>query len=742
MGSHMIVGDTVYAEPYALDLRTGRSRMRRHPVTGAESRWAKFGHGGCGILSASAKAIFGRYDGPVGYCDLAGDAGMFHLHGIRPGCYINTIPTGGLLLVPEASSGCRCGFHVGPCTAAFKHMPGRKPWGRIAFPGPMTPARSLRLNFGTPGDLRDKHRRIWLGYWTSRRAYDLQGGLDIRPRFYPKGWHVERNIDTTRTEGTPDPWLYATATRGLRKCEIPLLGELDGSALYTVRLHFSDPDNDAPGRRVFNVRLQGKTVLKNLDIVKETGGRDRALVKEFKGIAVTDRLAIDLISPPSSNRHSSVSSLPIIAGIECIRTQRTGAGFSASQVLLTATRPSGTVDVRVGNPWPGTLEGTLRFAAPKGFGVTPERVALKIAPGTPATAAVKVSKDGAPAAGWYAVAATFVRKDGRTVLEREIPIECLGTLERAEIPVSEDAYARRWHAKYNKGGEAGLGVCGGRRSRWLLGHQVTYLKFRDVAVQGRPVRLKLRLQAPKPFSEAHSARVYLVEKLWKERKITYINRPQLGRKVGEYRDFLGNGTVEIPLDPKVARQSEFSLGIDSSDYASVSFRSRESGLGPVLVVDFDPDYLKPAKPAAVKPGLCYDYYRGRFQRVAELDKHKPVKTGRVRSFVLAEGLPKGGYGIVFTGFIRVPRQGRYTFETSSNNGSVLWIGKHRVVDNDGAHHEKAESGTILLGAGLHPVTVRYFRLGGGHILHVRYAGPGIPKQPIGAAALFHDAHKE
>jgi hypothetical protein len=30
----------------------------------------------------------------------------------RPGCWINMIPAGGLVLIPEASSGCTCGFSL------------------------------------------------------------------------------------------------------------------------------------------------------------------------------------------------------------------------------------------------------------------------------------------------------------------------------------------------------------------------------------------------------------------------------------------------------------------------------------------------------------------------------------------------------------------------------------------------------------------------------------------------------
>jgi hypothetical protein len=28
----------------------------------------------------------------------------------RPGCFINVIPAGGLIMIPEASSGCVCGY--------------------------------------------------------------------------------------------------------------------------------------------------------------------------------------------------------------------------------------------------------------------------------------------------------------------------------------------------------------------------------------------------------------------------------------------------------------------------------------------------------------------------------------------------------------------------------------------------------------------------------------------------------
>jgi len=97
-----IVGDTVYVEPYAYDLATGKQRPNW--------RFLRGGHG-CGSISASAAAIFFRAGNPT-LCDLATGARAKVTQVSRPGCWINIIPAGGLLLIPEASSGCTCNFSI------------------------------------------------------------------------------------------------------------------------------------------------------------------------------------------------------------------------------------------------------------------------------------------------------------------------------------------------------------------------------------------------------------------------------------------------------------------------------------------------------------------------------------------------------------------------------------------------------------------------------------------------------
>ncbi len=98
-----IIGDTVYGWPYAYNLRTGEQL--------AGWKMDRRGHG-CGGVSGSAQCLFWRGGNSWMY-DLAEGGGPQRLTSVtRPGCWINIIPAGGLVLVPEASSGCTCGFSV------------------------------------------------------------------------------------------------------------------------------------------------------------------------------------------------------------------------------------------------------------------------------------------------------------------------------------------------------------------------------------------------------------------------------------------------------------------------------------------------------------------------------------------------------------------------------------------------------------------------------------------------------
>jgi outer membrane protein assembly factor BamB len=99
----VIVGDRLICEPYAYDLRTGE------PLAGWT--WERKHRRGCGTISASATTLYFRDQTAMSY-DLRSGAKKPVTTAARPGCWINLIPAGGMLLMPEASSGCTCSFGV------------------------------------------------------------------------------------------------------------------------------------------------------------------------------------------------------------------------------------------------------------------------------------------------------------------------------------------------------------------------------------------------------------------------------------------------------------------------------------------------------------------------------------------------------------------------------------------------------------------------------------------------------
>lgn len=64
---------------------------------------------GCGQLAGCTNLMVFR-SATLGYYDLVLQKGTIDYGGIRPGCWINAIPAGGLVLVPDATSGCQCSY--------------------------------------------------------------------------------------------------------------------------------------------------------------------------------------------------------------------------------------------------------------------------------------------------------------------------------------------------------------------------------------------------------------------------------------------------------------------------------------------------------------------------------------------------------------------------------------------------------------------------------------------------------
>lgn len=163
---------------------------------------------------------------------------------------------------------------------------------------PAAPKFVLRVNAGADEAYTDKAGNLWL----PEKMYTKGGGYGFVGDELNRIYRGEIGI-----EGTDDPAIYRTERWSMEKfiAEVP-----DGK--YTVRLHFAEtyPDIDIDGPRIFDVKIQGKAVLKDFNVSKQAGGVRKALVKTFRGIEVNNGMLEITFVPNMQN--------PEINGIEII----------------------------------------------------------------------------------------------------------------------------------------------------------------------------------------------------------------------------------------------------------------------------------------------------------------------------------------------------------------------------------------------------------------------------------------
>ena len=164
-------------------------------------------------------------------------------------------------------------------------------------------------------------------YLTTGLKFDINEDIPEGMGFYS---YDSKGVEI---EGTDYPWLFTNGCVGLRKCEIPLIDDLfaEEAGIYTIRIGFAAPST----RRMFDIKIQDNIVLENLDVLKEAGGVNNSLIKEFKGINVVNNLSLELV-PEKLN--PEVSQAPVINFIEVIREDTPGKSEPSEEIrIITAS---------------------------------------------------------------------------------------------------------------------------------------------------------------------------------------------------------------------------------------------------------------------------------------------------------------------------------------------------------------------------------------------------------------------
>lgn len=149
-----------------------------------------------------------------------------------------------------------------------------------------------------------------------RGRYDRAGQFWTADRYFQGGSILLR----TPVEGTADPDLFTGERTGNFSYYIPV-----ASGRYTLTLRFAEssfgldhiaglPRNGIDfGRRLFDVYCNGIALLRDFDVLKEAGGRDRAVVRSFRALKpnAQGKLVLSFV-PVTTNAAATIRAIEVV----------------------------------------------------------------------------------------------------------------------------------------------------------------------------------------------------------------------------------------------------------------------------------------------------------------------------------------------------------------------------------------------------------------------------------------------
>jgi len=207
--------------------------------------------------------------------------------------------------------------------------------------------------------------------------------------------------------------------------------------------------------------------------------------------------------------------------------------------------------------------------------------------------------------------------------------------------------------------------------------------------------------------------------------------------------WIGQDTVAVIQNPNTVGEIRYTLDGSDPDLASALYEKpipiQSSTLLRAAVFKdglmkspIETAHYRLLLPNAMPKVQARLYYGEKFEMVPDFDTLQMANESILFEInVTANDLLKSRKdhsAIQFVANLHIPVDGDYEFFTRSDDGSILKIDDRMVVNNDGDHGVKEQSGMMRLTAGIHRLEVGWFNGGGGYYLDVQVKGPGVPKQ--------------
>lgn len=134
-----------------------------------------------------------------------------------------------------------------------------------------------------------------------------------------------------------------------------------------------------------------------------------------------------------------------------------------------------------------------------------------------------------------------------------------------------------------------------------------------------------------------------------------------------------------------------------------------------------------SKPKNIMQGAWrYSYYEGAWDKLPDLSKITPVKTGNAGQGFSLNQLPKQtNFALLIDGYLEITQEGYYIFALDSDDGSKFYLADQLLIDYDGLHGSGNDKSFLVpLQKGFYPIRIEYFQREGGSGLNFVYVLPG------------------
>jgi WD40 repeat protein/predicted Ser/Thr protein kinase len=318
--------------------------------------------------------------------------------------------------------------------------------------------------------------------------------------------------------------------------------------------------------------------------------------------------------------------------------------------------------------------------------------------------------------------------DGKLVSDRS-------PFARVEIPFTlpqEYDFQMLFERRTGAGGVTVILSKGGRQFRCEFGGDANSRSVFEVQASGKAVEIAAEKRAPVVMKNGD--RMVATIQVRADGVTALLNNEPILKWTTDYRD--------LGLDPQWKLRNQLHLGVGSSE-SEVVFHTlallEVSGRGRRQEW-VQPPALKAQSisPASLKPGLVGEYYLGKsFDQLAmrRVDNTLDFHWGEKSPWV---GGPTESYSVRWTGFLQVPRAGKYIFTATADDGVRLFIDDLQVLASWNSRTDAPRSIDVALEEGFHRIKVEYFQMAYTASMVLAWStSPSAAAIPIAPKSYFH-----